>query len=89
MDNSYVLSALREHLAIMNRGADHTALKLAIREIERLQPYKHPLPIINYTREELEAGDRLRDAMFCKKDCTLPEGHMGDCQTQNTEKKDV
>lgn len=35
-----VLSALKEHLAIMERGANHTALLLAIREIERLQSCK-------------------------------------------------
>lgn len=42
MDRTDVLGSLKEHLAIMERGANHAALKLAIREIERLQPNKHP-----------------------------------------------
>lgn len=42
----------------MKCGADHAALTLAIREIERLQPNKHPAP----TMDELKHSMRIEAA---------------------------
>lgn len=41
-DNN-VLDALKQHLSVMERGANHTALKLAIREIEYRQQREEKL----------------------------------------------
>lgn len=36
VNNNDILNALKQHLDLMSRGADHAALQLAIRTIEKL-----------------------------------------------------